>query len=118
MAKLFSKEKDIFLKIINTILILWLITASVITIAVGIQLINSEKVLTYEDYSKEVCMLDKIPQEEIDIKTAQTNCRTSYKVEKKNIEKMNKANTNNFMIGLSNIIIVAAFTSLLNKKMK
>ena len=118
MAKLFSKEKDTFLKIINTILILWLITAIVITFAVGIQIINKEKVLSYEDYSKEVCMLDKIPQEEIDIKTAQSNCRNNYKIENKNIKKMNKANTNNFMIGLSNIVIVALFMSLLNKKIK
>ena len=116
MARLFSKEKDIFLKIINSILVLWLITAIVITFGVGIKIVNKDKVLTYEQYSKEVCMLDKIPQEEIDSTTTQNNCRNSYKYEKKNIEKMNKANANNFLIGLSNIVIVALFMNLLNKK--
>jgi hypothetical protein len=66
MAKLFSKEKDIFLKIINSILIIWFIIAIVITLGVGIHLINREEVLTYEQYKIEKCDLDKIPKEEID----------------------------------------------------
>ena len=118
MAKLFSKEKDIFLKIINTILVLWLIAAITITLAVGIQLINKDSVTTYESYSTEVCMLDKIPSEEIDSKTTEKNCKESYKIEKKRIDKMNKANTNNFLIGLANIVIVWLFLSILNRKTK
>ena len=118
MAKLFSKEKDIFLKVINSILVLWLITAIVITFGVGIKIINRDRVMTYEEYSKEVCMLDKIPSEEIDSSTTEKNCRNSYKYEKKNIQKMNKANTENCLIGLSNIVIVALFMNLLNKKSK
>ena len=118
MAKLFSKEKDIFLKIVNSILVLWLISAIVITFGVGIKIINKDKVLSYEEYSKEVCMLDKIPSEEIDSSTTEKNCRNSYKYDKKNIQTMNKANTNNFLIGLSNIVIVSLFMNLLNKKSK
>ena len=118
MAKLFSKEKDTFLKIINTILILWLIVAIVVTLAVGIQLINKDSVTTYEAYSKDVCMLDKIPDVEIDTSTTKSNCKESYKIEKKRINKMNKANTNNFLIGLANIVIVSLFISILNKKSK
>ena len=118
MAKLFSKEKDIFLKLINAILILWLMVAIVITFGVGIQIINRDKVLTYEEYSKEVCMLDKIPAEEIDSSTTEKNCRNSYKYDKNNIQKMNKANNNNFLIGISNIVIVSLFMNLLNKKSK
>ena len=116
MAKLFSKEKDIFLKIINSILVLWLIAAIVITLGVGIKLINKDTVSTYENYSKEVCMLDKIPDVEIDSKTTESNCKNSYKTEKKRVDKMNKANTNNFLIGLANVVIVSLFISILNKK--
>ena len=118
MAKLFSKEKDIFLKIINSILVLWLIAAIVITLGVGIKLINKDTVSTYENYSKEVCMLDKIPDVEIDSKTTESNCKNSYKTEKKRVDKMNKANTNNFLIGLANVVIVSLFISILNKKTK
>ena len=118
MAKLFSKEKDIFLKIVNCILILWLIAAIVITFGVGIKIVNKDKILSYEQYSKEVCMIDKIPEEEIDIKTVKENCNTNYNYDKTEIKRMNKANTENFLIGLSNIVIVALFMSLLNKKAK
>ena len=118
MAKLFSKEKDIFLKVINSILIIWLIAAIVITFGVGIKIVNKDKVLTYDEYAKEVCMLDKIPSEEIDSTTTEKNCRNSYKYDKKNIQRMNKANNENFLIGLSNIVIVALFMDLLNKNKK
>ena len=118
MAKLFAKENDIFLKIINSILVLWLIVAIVITFGVGINIINRDKILTYEEYSKEVCMLDKIPQEEIDTKTTNENCRESYTSDKNYKQEMNKANNNNFLVGISNIVIVSIFIHLLNKKSK
>ena len=115
MAKLFSKEKDIFLRIINCILILWLIIAIVITLGVGIKIVNKDTILTYEEYSKEVCMLDKIPEEEIDKASTKENCRLSYTSDKNYKEEMNKANNNNFLIGISNIVIVSIFIHLLNK---
>ena len=118
MAKLFSKEKDIFLKIINSILIIWFIIAIVITLGVGIHLINREKVLTYEQYKIEKCDLDKIPKEEIDKDTINDNCYTSYTNDKKLIKQTNKENVNNFLIGLSNIVIVGLFMNILNKKTK
>ena len=118
MAKLFAKEKDIFLKVINSILVLWLIASIVITFGVGIKIINKDRILTYEDYSKEICMIDKIPEEEIDMTTVKENCRTNYNYDKSETQRMNKANTNNFLIGLSNIVIVSLFMNLLNKKSK
>ena len=118
MTKLFSNEKDIFLRIVNSILIIWLIIAVVITFAIGINIINKEEVLTYEEYSKEVCALDKIPAEEIDSELTKDNCYQSYVYEKKNIQDMNKANNNNILISLSNVVIVSIFITLLNKKTK
>ena len=118
MAKLFSKEKDIFLKVINTVLILWLIASIVVTFAVGIKIINKDKILTYEEYTKEVCMIDKIPEEEIDMATVKENCRSNYNYDKSETKRMNKANMDNFLIGLSNIVIVSLFMTLLNKKSK
>jgi len=118
MAKLFSKEKDIFLKIVNSVLILWLIAAIVITLGVGIKIVNKDKVLSYNDYKVQMCDLDKIPEEEIDIKTINENCRESYTQDKIYHEQMSKANNENFLIGLSNIVIVSLFLNLLNKKTK
>ena len=115
MAKLFSKEKDVFLRIINSILILWLIVAIVITLGVGIKIVNKDTMPSYETYSKEVCMLDKIPAEEIDKSSTNENCRLNYTSDKNYKTEMNKANNNNFLIGISNIVIVSIFIHILNK---
>lgn len=116
--KLFSSEKDIFLKIVNSILVLWLIIAIVITFGVGIKIINREEILTYEDYSIEVCTLDQIPSEEVDQELTSDNCYASYIQEKKEIESMNKSNVDNILISISNVVIVSLFIHLLNKKTK
>ena len=117
MAKLFSKEKDIVLKVINSILVIWLIAAIVITFGVGIRIFK-DVTLSYSDYSKQICDLDKIPMEEIDQQTIKDNCYASYIAEKKENESYNKANVNNILVSLSNIVIVALFLSLLNRKYK
>ncbi len=117
MTKLFSKEKDIFLKIVNSILVIWLIVAIVITFAVGINIINKKHVLSYNEYKTVECDLDKIPVEDMDSETSK-NCYQSYIYEKKDIEDMNKANVNNILISISNVIIVSIFIHLLNKKTK
>ena len=117
MAKLFSKEKDIVLKVINSILVIWLIAAIVITFGVGIRIFNKDVTLSYSDYSKQICDLDKIPTEEIDQQTIKDNY-ASYIAEKKENESYNKANVNNILVSLSNIVIVALFLSLLNRKYK
>ena len=118
MAKLFSKEKDIFLKIINAILIIWVMVAIVITLGVGIHIVNREQILTYEEYKVSQCDLDKIPEEEVDSETTEQNCRANYLSDKHFQEQTDKENVNNFLIGLSNIIIVTIFMHLLNKKTK
>ena len=115
MAKLFSKEKDIFVKVINFILILWLMIAVVITFGVGINIINKTTMPTYDKYKIEECELDKIPQEEID-KETYNNCYNSYLEDKKNAEVMHKSNANNILISICNIVIVSLALNLLNKK--
>lgn len=118
MSKLFSKEKDIVLKIINSILVVWLMVSIVITFGVGIRIVNKDTILPYTDYSKQICDLDKIPEEEIDQDTIKDNCYSSYINEKKENESYNKSNINNLLIALSNVIIVSLFLSLLNKRYK
>lgn len=123
--KLFSKEKDIFLKIINSILVIWLMVAIVITFGVGIKIINKEEIGTYDNYAKEVCVLDKLPYEctndecknETD-KERKENCEHYYLIDKKNAENMNKANVDNILISLSNVVIVSLFLYILNKRVK
>ena len=48
--KLFSKEKDLVLKIVNSILIVGAIISIIVVIATGINMINGPEILTYDDY--------------------------------------------------------------------
>ena len=62
----FNKEKDTFLKVINALLIIGAILSVVIMVATGIQLLNKNKVLSYKDYAKKVCTIDKLEYECLD----------------------------------------------------
>ena len=120
---LFSKEKDMFLKLVNSILILGLIFSVVIAIATGIKTINKEDVGDYKRYSKEVCMLDELEYEcaddsckkEVD-KERKATCNKYYVKDKKEAERLNKINRDNFLISLSTAIILSLFIKILNKK--
>lgn len=122
---LFAKEKDIFLKIVNSILVLGLIFSVVIAFATGIKIINKEKVDNYETYSKEICMLDSLEYECIDNsckkeidEERQRECNKNYIIDKKKADKLNKVNRDNFLISISTVVILTLFLKILNKKSK
>ena len=105
--KYFSKEKDTFLKVVNAILIIGAIFSIVIFVATGIQILNRGNVLSYKDYSKKVCTIDKLEYEctdeacikELDTERKKT-CTTYYLEYKKEQGRMNKSNKINFFISL------------------
>lgn len=121
--KYFSKEKDTFLKVVNAILIISAVFAVMIFVATGIQILNREKVLSYKEYAKDVCTIDKLEYEcsdescikELDTERKKT-CTTYYLEYKKEQEKINKHNKNNFFISLGSCIILFIVLHLLNKK--
>lgn len=121
--KYFSKEKDTFLKVVNAILIIGFIFAIVIFVATGIQIINKEPVLSYKDYAKNVCTIDKLEYEctddsciqELD-KERKKTCTTYYLEYKKEQKIINKRNKTNFFISLGSCIILFIALHLLNKK--
>ena len=120
---LFAKEKDIFLKIVNSILVLVVIFSSAIFIGTGIKIINKEKISDYKTYSQEICALDQLEYESSD-KTVQKEerrewektCKQSYIEEKKEADDFNKNNVDNFLISFSTIVIISLFLYLLNRK--
>ena len=121
--KLFSKEKDLVLKIVNSILIVGAIISIIVVIATGINMINGPEILTYDDYAKEVCTLDKLEYEgtdeegkkkyDEDIKKV---CKENYLEDKQEKQKMKKTNLNNFLISLSATVVLLVTIHILNKK--
>ena len=123
MAKLFSKEKDTFLKILNAILILGAIFSVIICLATGVGIINNEKIDSYEEYAKKVCTIDKLEYEctdeecikELDTERKKT-CTKNYLNDKKEKQAFNKSNVNNFIISLISTLILLIIIHFLNKK--
>ncbi len=116
--KLFAKEKDMVLKIVNSILIVGAIISIIVMISTGVNIINKPEILTYEDYSKDVCTIDKLEYEGTEIEKEVTNlCKNNYIIDKQEKKDMIKTNTNNFLISLSTTIVLLLAIHLLNKKM-
>lgn len=122
--KLFAKEKDIVLKIVNSILIVGAIISIIVVISTGVNLINRQEILSYEDYAKEVCTIDKLEYEGTDTEGQQEyndenekTCKEYYKIDKRDAARINKTNMNNFLISLSSTIVLLLTIHILNKKM-
>ena len=121
---LFAKEKDIVLKIVNSILIVGAIIAIIVIISTGINIINRQQILSYDDYAKEVCTIDKLEYEGTDEegkkeleKEREKNCQYYYMLDKKEKKEINKTNINNFLISLGAAIVLLITIHILNKKM-
>lgn len=121
--KLFAKEKDIALKIVNSIMVIVLVFAIIIMLGTGIKLVNKEKIMTYEEYAKEVCTLDKLEYEctdevckkELD-KEREKTCSKYYLEDKASKKRINSSAVNNFLISLSTTVVVFLFLHIINKK--
>ena len=122
---LFAKEKDVFLKIVNSILIVGTIISVIIAIATGIKLINKERIISYDEYAKSVCVIDKLEYEctdnecikELDIERKKT-CTKYYLEDKKEKEYINKINKENFLISLISSLVLFGIMNILNRRYK
>lgn len=121
--KLFAKEKDIVLKIVNSILIVGAIISIIIMISTGINIINKPEILSYSDYEKEICTLDKLEYEGTDVEGREKYdedikkaCKENYLLDKQEKTRMNKSNVNNFLISLSATLVLLLTIHILNKK--
>ena len=120
-----SKEKDIVLRVINSILIMGIVVSLILLTATGIKIINKEKIGTYEEYAKEVCTIDKLEYEcsdedcikDLD-KERKKICTNYYLEDKKEKENINRSNRNNFLVFLGTTIVLFGALRLLNRKHK
>ena len=104
-------------------MVIVLVFSIIIMIGTGIKLINKEKIVSYEQYSKEVCALDKLEYEctdevcksELD-KEREKSCSKYYLKDKTEKERINESALNNFLISFSTTIVIFTFLHILNKK--
>lgn len=109
---LFTEEKNIFLKSLNVILILWLVGAVVFCYGNIINLIMPEPTRTYEEYEAMDCRY--IPEEEGTEK--EDYCKSQYDNYKQMIKRNIYYDKKDLLVAFGSVIIVGGVLILLNRK--
>lgn len=107
---LFTEEKNIFLRALNVILILWLIGALVFCYSNVVNIVVPEPVQTYEEYEKTNC---RYISEELD---EEEHCESQYESYKQMITRNRYYDKRNLLIAFGNVIIVGSGLAFLNRK--
>lgn len=109
--KLFDKDKDFILKITNAILLIWFITALVISFTLTLDLVFKDEELTYEEYKIISCR----HFESDDEAEVEDTCQDSYSYELLSNKKEDKNHKKSLAVALFNVVLVTLITLLLNK---
>ncbi len=107
---LFSKDKELILKITNVILIIWLLAALIFTGNNLINLMLKETEMTYEEYELSFCV-NKMENDD-------DYCERAYEsfklTEKRNITSEKR----NLYTSIVNVVIVGTGIVVINRKKK
>ena len=106
--KLFDKNKELILKILNAILLIWIVASLCISISNVVNLSIKENNIKYEDYKILYCDND----------LDESDCKDSYKMEQLFNEQEHIAYKKSLIVSLSNAVIVSGVLILLNTSKK
>ncbi|MDD4035714.1 MAG: hypothetical protein PHS45_00055 [Bacilli bacterium] len=109
---LFTEEKNIFLKALNVILILWLIGAIVFCYGNVINLVMPEPIRTHDEYKATDCRYFQKEEEN----NQEEYCESQYENYKQMANRNTYYNKRNLLIASGNVVIVGGVLILLNKK--
>lgn len=114
---LFSKDKEIIFKIVNAVLLIWLIAAIVFVASNVIELTVKEPVreYTYEEYETSNCYVKDEKATEEENKAACLTQYNNYKFETKNADYYK---LRSLYISIANVVIVGGVLFFINKKKK
>lgn len=108
---LFSKEKEFVLKLINGILLIWLIIAMVVILSNIVNVFIKDPNLTYDEYRVVNCL-----ENNGEATMLESDCQNSYQASDVNDRIQNYYYYRSSIICLSNILIVGGVLFLLNKE--
>ena len=111
---LFNKEKEFVLKLINGILLIWIIIAIVIVFSNIVNLVVKDPELTYDEYRIVNCV--QSPDE--DATEAELSCQEQYQAVEINNRSQNYYYYRSIVICLANILIVGSVIFILNRTIK
>ncbi len=105
---MFNREKDLVLKVVNLILILWLMGSIIYLYSTVVNVIIKEPKLTYEEFELNSC--NKYDED--------TNCLEMYEKDKIYYKDNDKQDLKNILIASGNIILVSSTIYILNRERK
>lgn len=106
MTELFEKEKDLILKLVNLVLIIWLISAITFFHVSLVDIIMPDKIMTYDDYKATYC----------NFKIEGDDCQTQYEYEKDSHKRQIINRKKSMFMSMGNMVIVVTGIYIINKK--
>ncbi|MEG2311618.1 MAG: hypothetical protein RSB72_02850 [Bacilli bacterium] len=106
---LFGKEKEFVLKLINGIMLIWVIIATVVIFSNIVNLLVKDPALTYDDYRVVNCTTEKT-----DSISYEGECHDRYQANIVNMRTQNYYYYRSIIIGLSNILSVGGVIVIIN----
>lgn len=113
---LFSEEKETVFKIINAILLIWLVSSIIILFSNITNIIVKDPVMNYEQYKASYCII--IPYDDVKEEDLTKTCESQYESYKYENEKTDTSKLRNIYNSLANIMVVAGVMIFLNKNKK
>lgn len=118
--KLFNGEKDLIHRILNLILIVWLVGAIFFSYSNLVNIIVKDKELTYAEYKINNCGDYSIYAEDTDVTISDEidYCKSQYAQYKFDLKNTDYNNKKSLAYAVGNVVIVGAFLFFLNKPNK
>lgn len=107
--ELFSKDKELVLKLINAALIIWFLAATVISFTILLDILMPDKIDTFEEYQITNCVDDENYKPSF-------SCEIRYQEHKKYEENNRRQEIQSFIGGLFNMAVVGTTIYVLNRK--
>jgi len=115
---LFNKEKDLILRIMNLILIVWLIVALILTFAATYNLIDYESKMSYQTFKDGGCTEWYSFRNEEERELTETECRANYVRYERNYEQTRRSRRLFLTISITQVILVGGTLFIINRKKK
>lgn len=104
---MFNKERGIIVLILNAVLIIWLLSATILTINNITNILIKDYIYTYEEYKISYCNFEYETEEE---------CKNNYAIFKLDNKNLNVEYYRNIINSAANVILVSTTLLILNKK--
>ena len=112
---LFNKEKDLILRIMNLILVIWLIIALILTLSATYRILDYESKMPYQTFRDGGCTeFYYFREEETELTEAQ--CRANYIRYERNHEEVKRNRRLFLTVSITQVILVGGTLLLINKK--